>query len=110
MKKYQFNKLNDEPLILDSEFVNEDDEESSLFFEFQDEHHYLDDIVSRNCPWFPTIPDLPDYIHGIDQTDYWNPLFVEIIDGIDYGEYEVAFNIYELEIIDDESLYCKESW
>lgn len=97
MSKMIFSKLNDEPLLLDSELVNEDDEESSLFFEYNGIHHYWDNILSRHSVWFPKHLDetLPDYIHGVDQTDYWNPLFVEVVEvDIPNYEYDIAFNIY----------------
>ena len=111
MKKlWKLWKLNEEPLLLDSEFVNEDDEESSLFFEYEGVHHYWDDIVSRHSAWFPVLDfDLPDFIHGMDQSDYWNPLFVEVIEvDIPGYEYEIAFNIYELEVFHDEPVYHQE--
>ena len=108
MKKiWKLRKLNDEPLRLDSECMNGDDEESSLFFEYNGVHHYWDDIVSRHSMWFPKFDfDLPDFIHGQDQTDYWNPLFVEVVE-VDYlgYEYEIAFNIYELEVYRDQPVY-----
>lgn len=95
MSKIVFSKLNDEPLLLNSELVNEDDEESSLFFEYNGIHHHWDNILSRHSVWFPTIKDLPDYIHGLDQTDYFNPLFVEVVEvDIPNYEYDIAFNIY----------------
>ena len=106
MKKlWKLTKLNENPLILDDEFVNEDDEESSLFFEYNDVHHYLDDIVSRHSVWFPKFDfELPVSICGIDQTDYYNPLFVEMLDDIDFGEYGIAFNVFELEVYNDFSV------
>lgn len=103
MSKMIFSKLNDEPLRLDSEFVNADDDDTSLFFEYNGAHHYWDNIVSRKSEWFPKI-ELPDFIDGIDLTDYWNPLFVEVVevDIPDY-EYDIAFNVYGyLEGDDDE--------
>jgi len=66
-----------------------DDEESiQPGFEFEGGFHYLSDFVrTHNNPWGGL--DVPDYIHGYDATNIYNPLFIEIDNG---GE---AVRVYE---------------
>mgnify|MGYP006873236323 CR=1 FL=1 len=111
IKLWELRKLNDQPLLLNAEYVNEDDPESSLFFEYMGVHHYWDNIVSRNSAWFPKFDfDLPDFIHGQDQTDFWNPLFIELIEFDFPGyPYEFAINVWHLEVFHDKSIYHQES-
>lgn len=46
-------------------------------FEFEGGFHYLSDFVRvHNNSWANI--DAPDYIHGYDSTNYYNPLHIEI--------------------------------
>lgn len=66
-----------------------DDKESiQPGFEFEGGFHYLSDFVrTHNNSWGGL--DVPDYIHGYDATNIFNPLFIEIDEG---GE---AVRVYE---------------
>lgn len=49
-------------------------------FEFEGGFYYLSDFVrAHNNPWGNITA--PDYIHGYDGTDWFNPMFIEIDDG-----------------------------
>lgn len=50
------------------------------YFNHRDQRHYLQDILRINNPWIDEIlPDLPDYIHGVEYLGYCL-LYVQIID------------------------------
>ena len=69
------------------EYADEEDYIQACF-EYEGGVHYLSDFVRcHNNPWGGI--DSPDYIHGYDSTNIYNPLFVEISDS---GE---AVRLYE---------------
>ena len=74
-----YEKLNVEPLGIDYE-ANEDNDDIMEYFMWGGEKHYLCDFIrTHNNPWTGKM-DVPDYIHGYEADNYWNPLFVELLD------------------------------
>jgi hypothetical protein len=53
--------------------------------EFENETYWLCDFVrTHNNPWGNiACPDCPEYIHGHDSTNIFNPMFIEIADSGD---------------------------
>lgn len=88
----EYIKINDEPIEI--EYV-EDEHEEARDFEPSfwlaaagyNRRYYLGDFVrTHDNPWIGG--EFPENIHGFESDEYWNPLFVEILDG---GE---AVNVY----------------
>ena len=77
-----FKKLNSEPISID--FVEDEHEECRDFepsFWFSNRRFYISDFIAvHNNPWM-AVNDFPDFIHGMEQNNYHNPLFIELIDG-----------------------------
>lgn len=47
------------------------------YFNFKGKKYMLDNFVRcHNNPW--VLDTYPEYIHGYDPTEYYNPLFIEI--------------------------------
>ena len=81
-----YQKLNIEPIEIE---YGEDDD---FFFLWDGIKYKLSDFIrTHNNPWVSD--NFPDYIHGYESENYYNPLFIELID-------DVAVNMYK-EIIDD---------
>lgn len=74
-----YEKLNVEPIAV--EYVpNEDGDDFVASFLWDDKRYYLCDFIrTHNNPWSGEM-DVPDYIHGYESNNYWNPLFVELIE------------------------------
>ena len=88
-----FKKINDEPIEI--EYV-EDEHDGSRDFQPSfwlaaagyNKRYYMDDFMSVNSPWCGYGGSFPDYIHGVELENYFNPVFIEIIDGIEVNVYE----------------------
>lgn len=84
----EYRKLNKEPVPIET-VIDEHDESKDFepSFWFNNSRHYLSDFVRvHNNPWI--FDDFPENIHGMESNEYFNPLFIELID----DEY---VNIYE---------------
>ncbi len=83
-------KLNEEPIEI--EYVEDEHDETRDFqpsFWWWNERHYLDNFIRvHNNPHMGGIQDAPEYIHGYEADNYYNPLFIELIE-------DVAVNVYE---------------
>lgn len=66
---------------IEIEYVEDEHEEENDFkpsFWFENKRHFLDNFLrTHNNPW-GGISDCPDYIHGYEADNYWNPIFIEI--------------------------------
>ena len=86
---YDYKKLNDEPIEI--EYVEDEHDENKDFapsFWYWNRRYYLEDFTRvHNNPWI--YDDFPENIHGMDSINYYNPIFIEIIDGGD------AVNVYK---------------
>jgi hypothetical protein len=87
---YKFDRLNVEMIpieqIEDEHDSNKDFHES---FWWNNRRYYIEDFMRvHNNIWFPQGEEYPDYIHGIETDNYYNPIFIELID----DEY---VNVYE---------------
>lgn len=74
-------KLNSEPIEI--EHV-EDEHDSSKDFEpsfwVRNKRYYIDDFLRcHNNAWITDT--FPEYIHGIEAEEYYDPLYIEIVDG-----------------------------
>ena len=74
----EYVKLNDEPIEI--EYIEDEDEEVEASFWFENKRHYLSDYIrTHNNSWVNG--DWPEYIHGYEYNVYFEPLFIEIING-----------------------------
>lgn len=84
-----FKKLNDEPIAI--EYIEDEHDETRDFqpsFWWYNQRYYLNDFTrTHDNPWVGWFG--PDYIHGYENDNYINPLFIEVSDD---GE---AVNVYE---------------
>ena len=85
-------KMNTE--LVPVEQLPDEHDESRDFHEsfwWNSRRYYLEDFLRvHNNIWFPNGDDLyPDYIHGIDQYDWYNPIFIELVDDGNF------VNVYE---------------
>ena len=86
-----YEKLNVEPIMVEY-VLNEDMDDFIASFMWDDKRYYLSDFIrTHNNPWSGEM-DVPDYIHGYEANNYWNPLFVELIN----GEYVDHINLYKV--------------
>lgn len=77
-------KLNDEPIRIE-EVVDEHNENLDFTpsFWFNNKRYYLKDFIKcHNNPWIGTTYNdpYPEYIHGYEADNYYNPLFIEVND------------------------------
>ena len=89
----EFKKINEEPIEI--EYVEDEHDEDR---DFQpsfwlaaagyNKRYYIDDFVSVNSPWCGYGGDFPDHIHAVEVENYYNPVFIELID-------DSAVNVYE---------------
>ena len=90
MLKYEYKKLNDEPIEI--EYVPDEHEEKNDYkasFWWNNKRYFLEDFTRcHNNPWVNDT--FPEYISGFETHGYYNPLFVELIDGCDE-----LLNVYE---------------
>ena len=90
----EFIKLNDEPI----EVVYKCDTEGFGYFGFDydgAEYNLENFIRVHNNMWFND-EGYPDYIHGCDAFDYFNPLYIEVVDGETVNVYNL---IREREVV-----------
>lgn len=87
----EYVRLNDHPIAI--EYVADEhdpDRDFTPSFWYGNERHYLDDFVrTHDNPWVGGDWGWPDHIHGYEADNYYNPLFIEVVDGGD------AVNVYE---------------
>ena len=79
MNKYEWVKMNNEPIEIER-VADEHEQEKDYMpsFWFNNRRYYLDDFLrAHNNPW--VVSDFPDFIHGIESSNYYNPLFIELI-------------------------------
>ena len=85
---YEYIRLNTEPISI--EYVPDEHEEKNDFkpsFWFNNKRYFIDDFVRvHNNPWINDI--FPEFIHAMEQDNYFHPLFIELID-------DETLNIYE---------------
>lgn len=87
--KTEFIKLNDEPILI--EYV-EDEHDSELDYKssfwFRNHRYYLKDFVRcHNNPWISDT-GIPENITGMEDDNYYNPLFIEVISAEEINVYE----------------------
>ena len=82
MSKYR--KLNVEPVALESKFI---DNEITFVFDWCNKEYSLSDFIPTRSAWSNI--DCPDYIHGYEAENYYNPIFIEVLVGTE------AVNIYQ---------------
>lgn len=61
----------------------DDDDNIKPGFTFNDKWYWLDRFIRVHNNPVCGINNAPDYIHGYDSLDYWNPLFIELADSGD---------------------------
>ena len=62
-------------------------EETQTYFNWKNKRYYLQDFTrTHNNPWVHDI--FPEHIHGMQTNEYYNPLFVELIE-------DTHVNIYQ---------------
>ena len=88
MTNYEYIKINDEPIEI--EYIEDEHDETRDFepsFWVNNRRYYLNDFLrTHNNPWIGG--DFPEYIHGVETENYYNPIYIELI-GSD------AVNVYE---------------
>lgn len=86
--RYEWVKLNDEPIEI--EYVEDEHDEEYDFqpsFWWNNQRYHLNDFIrAKNNPWVST--EFPDFIDAYEAEEYYHPLFIELVD--DY-----AVNIWE---------------
>lgn len=84
----EYIKLNDEPI--DIEYVEDEHDTSRDFtpsFWYWNKRYYIGDFIRvHNNPWIND--DFPENIHGIESENYYNPIFIEVIDGEQVNVYK----------------------
>lgn len=85
---YEYIRLNTEPISI--EYVPDEHEEKNDFkpsFWFNNKRYFIEDFVRvHNNPWINDT--FPEFIHAMEQDNYFNPLFIELIN-------DETLNIYE---------------
>ena len=77
-----YKKLNEEPVEIEYGYTSEDE----FFFLWDGIKYNLSDFIrTHNNPW--VADNFPDYIHGFEQGNYYNPIFIELVG-------DEAVNIY----------------
>lgn len=88
MTNYEYIKINDEPIeieYIEDEHDEERDYEASFWV--NNRRYYLSDFLrTHNNPWVGG--DFPEYIHGVETEEYYNPIYIELIG-------DEAVNVYE---------------
>lgn len=84
----EYRKLNDKPIEIECvEDENEGVRDFLPSFLFENQRHYICDYVRvHNNPWVGG--EWPEYIHGMEEGVYYDPIYIEIINA---GE---AVNVY----------------
>lgn len=86
----RYKKLNAEPVMFDF-----NDAEGKISFEWRGERYYLDNFIrAHDNPYIGG--NFPEYIHGFEAENYFNPIFIEIVDG---GE---SLNVYQEEKVEEQ--------
>ena len=90
MSEYIYKKLNEDPIEI--EYVEDEHEAENDYkpsFWFYNRRYFLDNFIrTHNNPWSGGFTECPEYIHGYEADNYFNPLFIEIVGG-------EAVNVYE---------------
>lgn len=77
----KFVKQNTEPIPI--EYVEDEHEESRDFtpsFWWWNHRYYLEDFIRcHNNPWLGYV-EFPEFIHGYEDNNYYDPLYIEILD------------------------------
>ena len=86
----EYTRQNIDPIEI--EYVEDEHDETRDFqpsFWYDNHRFYLDNFIrTHNNPWMSG--DFPEYIHGVEADEYYNPLFIELIS-------DVAVNVYREE-------------
>ena len=91
MNRYE--KVNAEPLeIVTTGYTyagfNEPERGTCEAFWFDGRYYNLDEFArTHNNPWMGG--DYPDYIHGVEIENYYNPIYIEVIEA-----YDPCVNVY----------------
>ena len=89
---YKFELQNVEPLKIEQ--VPDEHDETRDYHEsfwWNNHRYYIEDFIRcHNNPWFCS--DAPEYIHGVESENYYNPIYIELID--DYS-FDGGVNIYK---------------
>lgn len=89
----QFKKLNKKPLKLYYAM------EKGAYFNYKNKRYYINDFIRiHQNTWFND-SNYPGFIHGMQQNEYYKPLFIELLDG-----YDTFINVYQEEENNDNSL------
>ena len=88
MEGAKWEKLNTEPIPVETV---EDEHEEALDFEpsfwWNNKRYYLKNFIrTHNNPWIGG--EWPEFIHGYEAGEYYNPLFIELIG-------DEAVNVYK---------------
>lgn len=91
MSSIIFEKLNAEPLQI--EYIEDEQGtagEYSPSFWYNGSRYFLGDFIRlHGSPWIDGT-DYPDHIHGMEQGNYWSPLYIEIIGGEEVNVYRAT--------------------
>ncbi len=75
-----FQRLNNGPV--DIEYVLDEHEDAKDFepsFWFNNRRYFISDFTrTRNNPWIGNL-DFPEYIHGMETDNYYDPLYIELL-------------------------------
>ena len=84
-----FKRVNPSPIEVES-VIDEHDEnrDFELSFWFNNRRYYMNDFIRvHNNPWI--YDDYPEYIHGYESENYYNPLYIELLEDNEH------INVYE---------------
>lgn len=88
---YGFVKLTTEPIEI--EYVEDEHNEENDFkasFWFRNRRYFVKDFTQvHDNPWIGNAVQFPEYIHAVEEGNYYCPLYIEVVDG---GS---AVNVYE---------------
>lgn len=95
---YKFELQNREPIQIE-QLPDEHDETHDYHesFWWNNKRYYIEDFTRcHNNSWF--CGEVPDYIHGVESENYYDPIYIELIDGYSF---DGAVNIYKEIRVDD---------
>lgn len=82
----EYVKRNSEEIEIE-DIMDDESGEYKLGFRWNDRTYFIDQFIrAHNNPW--SSGNFPEYIHGYDSVDYWNPIYIELIG-------DSAVNVYE---------------
>lgn len=82
-------KLNKEPIGI--EYIPDEHEEENDFkpsFWFNNKRYFLENFIRCHNNLFGGSDNFPEYIHGYESEEYYNPLYIELIS-------DEAVNVYK---------------